>query len=62
LTEVKDAQWPAQNADDVQKQQKQQRETLAGTEFGSYSKAIQQRVKVKVVNPPVVDAAQTPDS
>jgi peptidyl-prolyl cis-trans isomerase D len=62
LTEVKSAEWPPKNPADAVREQKQLRDALAGSEFGSYRKSIEQHVKVKVVNPPVPDAAPTPES
>jgi peptidyl-prolyl cis-trans isomerase D len=62
LSAVKDAEWPATDAAAVVREQKQLRDALAGAEFGSYRKSIEQHIKVKVVNPPVADAAPTPES
>jgi len=62
LTEVKDAQWPAADPAAVAQVQQQLRDALAGAEFNSYRKSIEKHIKVKVVNPPVNEAAPTPES
>ena len=62
LTAVQDAPWPATDATAVSNAQQQLRDGLAGAEFGSYRKSIEKSIKVKVVNPPVQEAAPTPES
>ncbi|TXH05095.1 MAG: hypothetical protein E6R07_05735 [Nevskiaceae bacterium] len=62
LAQVKDTELPAGVAPDVDRQKTQLRDVVAGGEFAGYRKSIEQRVKVKVVNPPVSDAAPTPES
>jgi len=62
LTEVKDAPWPASDPAVVAKEQQQLRDALAGAEFNSYRKSIEQHIKVKVINTPVKEAAPTPES
>lgn len=37
-------------------------DATAGAEFGAYRKAIESRIKVKIVNPPTADAAPSPTS
>ncbi|MGH8456470.1 MAG: SurA N-terminal domain-containing protein [Stenotrophobium sp.] len=61
LIGVQDAVWPPKDTADAVKQQQQLRDMLAGAEFAGYSKAIGQQIKVKIVNPPVVNTP-TPDS
>ena len=62
LGAVKDAETPAGAAPDVAREQSQLRDAVAGAEFAGYRKSIEQRIKVKVENPPVSDAAPTPES
>jgi len=62
LTAVQDAPWPATDAAAVSREQAQLRDALAGAEFNSYRKSIEQTIKIKVVNPPVQEAAPTPES
>ncbi len=62
LTEVKDASWPATDPAAVAREQQQLRDALAGAEFNGYRKSIEEHIKVKVVNPPVKEAAPTPES
>ncbi|MES2489869.1 MAG: SurA N-terminal domain-containing protein [Pseudomonadota bacterium] len=62
LTGVQDAPWPATDAVALSNAQKQLRDAVAGAEFGSYRKSIEKQIKVKVMNPPVAEAAPTPES
>ena len=62
LTTVQDAPWPATDPAAVTNAQQQLRDGLAGAEFNSYRKSIEKQIKVKVINPPVQEAAPTPES